>query len=87
MPCLSFLRQAHPEPHKFYCQVGNGNDDHNYWGRPEDMTMYRPAYVITESEPGTEPVAEAAATLAAAYLIFKDLGAWATILSKAQQIT
>jgi hypothetical protein len=37
---------------EFYGQVGEGGPDHAYWGRPEDMTMSRPAYKIDTSHPG-----------------------------------
>jgi hypothetical protein len=32
--------------------VGQGDLDHDYWGRPEDMTMPRPAFKIDTSKPG-----------------------------------
>ena len=37
-----YFIKAHVAPMKFYGQVGDGNVDHAYWGRPEDMTMARP---------------------------------------------
>ncbi len=37
---------------KLFIQVGDGYADHANWGRPEDMTMARPAYSITTSKPG-----------------------------------
>jgi len=46
--------------------------DHAYWGRPEDMTMKRPAFKITTSKPGSDLAAETAAALAATSIIFKD---------------
>ena len=55
-------------------QVGDGGQDHGFWGRPEDMTMARPAYKITESKPGSEVAGETAAAFAAGYMIFKDDG-------------
>ena len=33
-------------------QVGAGSPDHSFWGRPEDMTMERPAMKIDASAPG-----------------------------------
>lgn len=36
----------------YFGQVGQGDTDHAYWGRPEDMTMYRPAWEIDTSAPG-----------------------------------
>jgi hypothetical protein len=67
-----------------YCyQVGEGNNDHNYWCPPElqvDDTMVassscavkRPAYFATEEMPASDQCAGAAASLAVNYLNFKD---------------
>ena len=54
-------------------QVGDGGPDHGFWGRPEDMTMARPAYKITESRPGSDVAGETAAAMAAGYLVFKSI--------------
>lgn len=67
-----YFIKAHPSPHIFYGQVGNGEADHSYWGRPEDMTMQRPAYKITETRPGSDLAGETSATLAAASILFRD---------------
>lgn len=37
-----YFIKAHVAPNKLYGQVGDGNADHSYWGRPEEMTMARP---------------------------------------------
>lgn len=42
----NYFIKAHVSPMKFYGQVGDGNADHSYWGRPEDMTMARPVTFI-----------------------------------------
>ena len=55
-------------------QVGQGETEHNYWGRPELETHERPAYTVDPKHKGSEPVAEAAAAMAAGYLVFKDHG-------------
>ena len=67
-----------------YCyQVGEGNNDHNYWCPPElqqDNTMVassscavkRPAYFATTEMPASDQCAGAAASLAINYLNFKD---------------
>ncbi|KAK8384973.1 hypothetical protein O3P69_014502 [Scylla paramamosain] len=67
-----YFLKAHVAPSVFYGQVGIGDLDHAYWGRPEDMDMYRPAYKITESKPGSDLAGETAAALAAASILFKD---------------
>lgn len=67
-----------------YCyQVGEGNNDHNYWCPPElqvDGTFVassscgvkRPAYFATTEMPASDQCAGAAAALAVNYLNFKD---------------
>ncbi|XP_070574024.1 endoglucanase E-4-like [Ptychodera flava] len=69
-----YLMKCHTEKDEFIYQVGNAGLDHGYWGRPEDMTMERPAYFITSNagEEGTEPTVGSAAALAAAAVAFKD---------------
>lgn len=67
-----YFLKAHVEPNVFYGQVGLGDVDHAYWGRPEEMTMERPAFKITESKPGSDLAGETAAALAAASILFKD---------------
>lgn len=52
-------------------KVGGGGPDHSYWGRAEDMKMKRPAFKITQKNPGTELAAETAAALAAISIIFR----------------
>ena len=47
-----YFLKCHVEAHKLYGQVGLGDLDHNSWGRPEDMTMERPAFYIDEANPG-----------------------------------
>ncbi|MBE6853155.1 MAG: glycoside hydrolase [Ruminococcus sp.] len=62
----------------FCYQVGEGNNDHNYWNPPElqssDMLLdfARPAYFATVENPATDMCAGVAASLAINYLNFKD---------------
>ena len=65
------VRDADGETLEFYAQVGNGSIDHAFWGPPESMTMERPFYKVSRSQPGTEVAAESAASLAAASLAFR----------------
>nr|8IHW_A Chain A, Endoglucanase [Eisenia fetida] len=69
---LNYFLKAHVSDNEFYGQVGDANTDHAYWGRPEDMTMERPAWSISPSAPGSDLAAETAAALAAGYLVFRD---------------
>nr|CAD7401063.1 unnamed protein product [Timema poppensis] len=83
-----YFIKAHVSEFEFYGQVGQGQVDHDYWGRPEDMTMARPAYMISTSAPGSDLAAETAAALAAASLVFKtvDSSYSATLLQHAIQL-
>ncbi|KAK7082264.1 hypothetical protein SK128_017348 [Halocaridina rubra] len=64
-----YFIKAHPEANVFYGQVGLGTQDNNYWGRPEDMKMTRPAYKITATKSGSDLAGETAAALAATAII------------------
>jgi len=63
---------ANPTPK----QVGDAIVEHSYWGRPELETLPRPATKVDVRHAGTEPPAEAAAAMAAGFLVFKDHGAF-----------
>ncbi|KAK7093281.1 uncharacterized protein [Littorina saxatilis] len=69
---LDYLLKCHVADDELYVQVGNGAVDHGQWGRPEDMTMSRPAYKIDASKPGSEVAMETASAFAAGYLLFKE---------------
>nr|AMH40365.1 glycoside hydrolase family 9 [Extatosoma tiaratum] len=76
-----YFLKAHVSENVFYAQVGSGYIDHQYWVRPEDLTMERPAYMVNVTNPGSDLAAETAAALAASYLVFKDVNAtYANIL-------
>ena len=64
---------AHTSTNEFVGQVGDGNIDHLFWGRPEDMTMERPSFYLTEDAPGSDLVGETAAALAASSIIYRNL--------------
>ncbi|MDP4181084.1 MAG: glycoside hydrolase family 9 protein [Bacillota bacterium] len=69
-----YLIKCHPSPNVYYYQVGDSQVDHSWWGPAEVMNevMQRPSYVITEANPGSAVVGEAAAALASAAAIFKS---------------
>nr|AXQ39839.1 beta-1,4-endoglucanase [Panchlora nivea] len=83
-----YFIKCHVSENEFYGQVGKGELDHDYWGRPEDMTMERPAYKIDESNPGSDLAAEAAAAMAATSIVFKnvDSGYSDTLITHAKQL-
>lgn len=66
------FRDAKGDVVAFAYQVGDGTNDHNYWGPPELQTTPRPAWFATSETPASDQCAGAAASLAINYLNFKD---------------
>jgi endoglucanase len=83
-----YIIKAHVSTNEFYCQVGNGDIDHAYPGRPETMTVARPAYSLTPSRPGSDCAGESAAALASASILFQESDPVysATLLEHARQL-
>lgn len=83
-----YFIKAHTAPNELYVQIGNGTDDHKWWGPAEVMTMARPSYKITASCPGSDAAGETAASMAAAAIVFKtdDPAYSATLLTHAKQL-
>ena len=54
--------------------MGDGDIDHAWWGRAEEMMMERPAYFLNKSRPGSDVVAETASAFAIASLVFNETG-------------
>jgi len=69
---LDYFIKCHVATNQFYGQVGRGDLDHAYWGRPEEMTMQRPSYRLTTSAPGSDLAADTAAAFAAGYMFFQS---------------
>ncbi|KAL8601703.1 hypothetical protein ACOMHN_033879 [Nucella lapillus] len=44
----------------------------HYWGRPEEMTMPRPAYMVYPSKPGSDVAMETAADFASGAMVFNQ---------------
>lgn len=61
--------QANTQPHGALCLPLT---DHSYWGRPEEQTGARPAYVWDASKPASDAAGAAASALAAASLVFRS---------------
>lgn len=40
-----YFLKSHPNANTFYYQVGEGNDDHTYWGAPEVQPIKDPLYI------------------------------------------
>ncbi|PNF24410.1 hypothetical protein B7P43_G09674 [Cryptotermes secundus] len=68
-----YFIKCHVSPNELYGQVGDFNLDHTFWGRPEDLSMSRPAYKIDTQHPGSDLAGETAAALAAVALVFRDV--------------
>lgn len=68
-----YLIKCHPTEDVYYCQVGDGGLDHASWTAAEVMQMKRPSYKVDLSQPGSAVCAEAAASLAACSIIYKDV--------------
>lgn len=66
------LKAATASPNALYVQVGDPNQDHRCWERPEDMDTPRNVYKVSPQNPGSDVAAETAAALAAASIVFKD---------------
>ena len=66
-----YMIDANRLPIEFIGQIGNGDADHNYWGRPEDMNMNRPVMSVSPSNPGSDLAGESAAALASASIFYK----------------
>ena len=54
-------------------QVGEGHQDHGYWGRPENMNMDRPAYSVNTGCHGSDVAGDTVAAMASGYLVFKTI--------------
>lgn len=69
-----YFIKCHPSDEVYYYQVGDGNQDHSFWGSAEvvDVKMNRPSYKVTKSSPGSAVCAETAASLAACSIVYKD---------------
>eukprot|EP00253_Pinus_taeda_P015000 PITA_15000 len=62
-----YLLKAAAQPGVLYVQVGEPNQDHQCWERPEDMDTPRTVYKVDTQHPGSD----VAAALAAASIVFR----------------
>ncbi|GMI88529.1 glycosyl hydrolase 9A4 [Hibiscus trionum] len=66
-----FLKCA-SRKNKLFVQVGDADEDHKCWVRPENMTTPRTVLQINETTPGTEIAAETSAAMAASSIVFRS---------------
>jgi len=87
-PLDYFERAWNPGAQEFVAQIGDGNADHNYWGKPEDMHMYRPCMKISRGTHGSDITGESAAAMAAGSILFsqKDAAFSGKLLSAAKSL-
>lgn len=73
---LNSFANDHPGEYVLYGQVGDGKQDHQWWGAAEVVhyEMARPAYKIDTSCPGTDLAAETSAALASSSILFRRNG-------------
>lgn len=82
-----YLVKAHTAPNELYVQVGDGEDDHKWWGPAEVMTMDRPSHKITASCPGSDVAAETAAAMASSAIVLQDDPGYASeLIAHAKQL-
>ncbi|MHB8063003.1 MAG: glycoside hydrolase family 9 protein [Ruminiclostridium sp.] len=68
-----YFLKAHPDKNTFYYQIGEGNEDHTYWGAPEQQTGERQTlYKADASRPASDILGETSAALALMYLNYKN---------------
>ncbi len=70
-----YFIKCHPSDEEYYYQVGDGNQDHSYWGAAEtvEYRMSRPSYKVTKSNPGSAVCGETAASLAICSIVYKNI--------------
>lgn len=73
---LQSFANDNPGEYLLYGQVGNGRQDHQWWGPLEVVhyEMERPTYKIDTSCPGTDLAAETSAALASSSILFRNQG-------------
>lgn len=70
-----YFIKCHPKDDVYYYQVGNGSQDHTWWGAAEcvEIQMDRPSYCVTKDAPGSTVCGETAASLASCSVIYASV--------------
>lgn len=69
-----WLLKANPRKDVLFACVGDPKKDHQYWGRAENFTDWRPTSKVTTSSPGSDLAAEVSAAMSAASLVLRKYG-------------
>ncbi|KAF9977302.1 hypothetical protein BGZ73_006451 [Actinomortierella ambigua] len=69
---MNWLIKAHPNDNTFFVQVGVGEIDNNYWGPDTNIPNPRTSYMITNTKPGTDAAADAAAAFSACSVLYSE---------------
>ncbi len=69
-----YFLKCHPNANTFYYQIGEGNEDHTYWGAPEQQPGNRQTlYKADAGSPASDILGETTAALALMYLNYKNI--------------
>ncbi len=68
-----YLLKCHPNQNVFYYQIGDGDEDHAYWGAPENQGERKVIYKVDSQNPGSDIAGGASAALSLMYLNYKDI--------------
>ncbi|KAG0380483.1 hypothetical protein BGX24_007967 [Mortierella sp. AD032] len=69
---MDWLIKAHPNDNTLYVQVGLGEIDNNYWGPDTGIPLPRTSAKVTNTSPGTDAMADAAAAFASCSMLYRD---------------
>ncbi|XP_053378966.1 endoglucanase E-4-like [Mercenaria mercenaria] len=72
-PLDYFLKCWIPDQQRNYVQVGDGHQDHAYWGRPETMSQWRVGWRTDSGCHGSDIAGEMVAAMASGSMVFNDM--------------
>ena len=68
-----YLLKCHPSADVYYYQVGDANEDHAYWGKPESQGDRKVIYKVDQNTAGSDVAGQASAALSLMYLNYKEI--------------
>lgn len=68
-----YFMKCHPNSNVFYYQLGDGNQDHAYWGAPEAQGSRQTMFKVGGGDKGADVCGEAAAALAIMSMSYKSV--------------